>query len=157
MERENNDVLSKYFKKHGFCYPDLLINSTSLDVVARSHQELHRPFKGFKKHQQSGCYLYFDLYDEGGKTKIIPIYVGKSTHLSKRLYSHWHNSDGMVNDYFTDAEAISDCHNTLYQYTNTNFPLGLCMFAVWFQDNEKERMYMEHKLIGITRPLYNKG
>jgi hypothetical protein len=157
MESNFSTILENYLKTLGFNKPDLLIDSTSIDVVARKIEELERPLKGYEKAEQTGCYFFFDFFKKNGKETIIPIYVGKSTHLSKRLYSHLHKKDSMTSEYFSHCEEFNTCDNMLYEFTNCSFPYGECMFAIWFEPVEKERMYFEHKLIGLLRPLYNKG
>ena len=147
-----------FFMAKAIKNPERIILSSAIDPGARKNDGLHLEPDLLER---GGCYLFFDSYQSSNESELLALYVGRTNKLANRLSVHWSNTENFISEY-QDSIARWD-----YAFTRTdphllspdeqqNFPTGLIWVAFWYEDDERERMYLEHELIFKCRPWYNR-
>lgn len=100
-------------------------------------------------------------YVASDPSRLLPLYVGKTGKFERRLSELWLYRTGIVDTFFDDManEKLlrTDISLADVRYQCDLAPSGLLWIAMWREDDDRERMFLEHELIFKTRPLYNKG
>ena len=147
----------KYFLSKSVRLPELLIRASSLDHVDRFMEGHSYPFSDDQLKSNKGCYFFFDSYRlDGDVVDFASLYVGRTSQFNKRLYCHWKADDKFIEEY---------SNSVLFGDTDFDVDLGVIgtlkpswdiKIAVWFESDERERMFLEHELIYKLRPMFNK-
>ncbi|MGR6831607.1 hypothetical protein [Aliivibrio wodanis] len=153
---EKEYFISKYIR-----LPDCIIQAASLGKMDRFLDNLKYPFTDLKS--RIGCYLFFDNYRfEGDVVDFSPLYVGKSRQLNIRLYRHWATSGNHIDIYAdTILHDNDDYEVNLNDFDKSSLdklvPSLDIKVAVWFENDLRELMFLEHELIYKFRPMFNKA
>lgn len=153
--------IHEYFHKREVFEPDGIIIGADLDARAREESEEKYPFGSEYSAVVAGCYLIFDNIDASIDESINPIYVGRSRDLKKRLWTHWcEDRNNVLDAYHQACEKGLFIKEVLNEYSYDVLELksgAPTCFAIWFFDDERERMLFEHELIYKCKPLMNKA
>ena len=157
--KDFEDIEVAFFEGHDIPTPERVIQLLTIKPQEASDAgtKLNTAFL-----LKPGCYLIFDTYENLSPMKVIPLYVGKANNLERRLREHWGSRENFVDEYL---ESISEEDPELMQSDATEvdvpdykkLPVGFIRFTYWFEEDDKERMYLEHELIYKCRPVYNRA
>ena len=153
------DFEVSFFQRSDSMFPFKIFHSTTFDRSCRNSESMSIERNDLER---GGCYLYFDSYQNAFHKEIVPLYVGKSDRLFRRLSAHWGKVKNFVNE-DQDAWLRNDLELRKYAqaYLDSGqeyaMPEGTLWVSCWHQDNERERLFLEHELIYKFRPLYNKA
>jgi len=161
-EREFSDYEDfeiRFFDERKSNYPIKILHSTAMDSQCRREERMDIDRDSLS---HVGCYLFFDSYQSSAYRELLPLYVGKSNKLMSRLSSHWGATKNFVLEYqdawVNKADFLRRQDYVLlgdrYDYA---LPTGTIWVAYWHQNNERDRLFMEHELIYKFRPIYNRA
>jgi hypothetical protein len=145
--KENNNQKEKYI------YFQELIDSgvdhmSDLSLAClESRNNRNYPILELAKHKKDkGCYIFLEISE--GRTKGIPLYVGRTVSFLSRFYQHANRYELWKEKYF----------NTVANKKKwvTDMP-GYIVYGVWLIEDNSKRVQKEHELIGKYKPLFNTG
>lgn len=141
--------------------PDLIIEATILDAGQRSWWGVPHVFRSTERKEWGGCYLIYSGYVASAPCRLLPLYVGKTRSFDRRLSQHWLYEASVVNRFFDEMEngklKREDIPESAAIFPSSPLPSGIVWIALWREESERERTFLEHELIFKARPLYNKG
>lgn len=157
-ESEFEHFETAFFVAKSIKTPERIILGSALDSGARKSDRLYLE-PGLL--DRGGCYLFFDSYQSPNESELLALYVGRTNKLANRLSVHWSNTENFISEYQDsiarwDEEFVRIEPRLLSADEQTAFPTGLTWVAFWYEDDERERMYLEHELIFKCRPWYNR-
>jgi excinuclease UvrABC nuclease subunit len=127
--------------------PDMVFPIEVIDY--RTRQEYGYTWK--LNYKASGIYMFYEkgiylsyLLNKKYKLRKKYLYVGKAKNLYNRLQGHIKASKWLA-DY-----TFNKICERIHLITDINI-------AVWYENNETERRFKEHELIGCYRPMFNKA
>lgn len=157
---EFEDFELEFFTENHIANPKRIIVSTALDAMAR-REDSHGYYLDSDLLAPGGCYLFFDSYQSDKKSELLPLYVGRSNCLKNRLYKHWRNTENFIDEYqekifSNDPQFLRTDAELLVRNATEAYPIGIPWVAFWYEDVERERMFLEHELIFKCRPVFNR-
>jgi hypothetical protein len=145
--------------------PDLLIHFNEANPELREEYGFSHPFPVTSDKKWRGCYLFwseliklnwdnekpFDvdmLEIKALKDHIVPLYAGRSTALPTRIWQHCTWRTKWMCEYW-DKDWLFRIKDEVWQ---------LCIphVFIWLVQNKDEMLSLEHLIIGITKPFFNK-
>lgn len=93
--------------------------------------------------------------------RLLSLYVGRTNSFDRRLSEHWLYKTDVVDKFFDDMQGQalmrSDIVRDASIFESNLLPSGILWVAMWREDSERERVFLEHELIFKSRPLYNRN
>lgn len=151
----------EFFNSLAMRHPDLIICPTILDAGSKDWKGMPHVFRTTHRRNWAGCYLMYTGYVASNPCCLLPLYVGKTDKFDRRLSEHWLYRTDVVDKFFDDMAddklLRTDLSPADVRYRSDLAPSGVLWIAMWKEDDDRERMFLEHELIFKTSPLYNKG
>jgi len=154
---ENPEALFPYRAPHlaekkllydvGLPIPDIVLKCCMMDPAVRNKYGVPYPFPKTLPWLRKGCYLWIDQ-SMGGH--VIPLYAGQASHLYDRLLQHWNATSNTFPWAINYLVSLMDCEG---QECGT----GVLDVLIWWMKTKKERIRLEHLLLGVLTPLCNRG
>ena len=151
----------EFFNSLDLRHPDLIIQAPVLDAGQRSWRGSPHVFRSTERREWGGCYLIYSGYVASDPCRLLSLYVGRTNSFDRRLSEHWLYKTDVVVKFFDDmqGEALmrSDIVRDASIFESDLLPSGILWVAMWREDSERERVFLEHELTFKSRPFYNRN